>query len=66
MDLEHEEPCLRATITYLRMIIPIVANPRAEASLQKLANAMERRKLLCSTDDGTRSPMKHRVADPIS
>jgi hypothetical protein len=37
MDLEHEEPWLRATITYLRMVIPIVANPRAEASLQKLA-----------------------------
>jgi hypothetical protein len=43
MDLEDEEPWLRARIAYLRMVIPLVANPRAEASLQKLAAAMEKR-----------------------
>jgi hypothetical protein len=43
MEIEDEEPWLRAKIGYLRMIIPLVANPRAEAGLQTLAKAMERR-----------------------
>jgi hypothetical protein len=46
---------LRATITYLRMVIPIVANPRVEASLQKLSNAMERR----------RAALQHRRMHPL-
>jgi hypothetical protein len=40
-ELEDEEPWLRATLAYLRMVIPLVAKPRAVASLQKLAQAME-------------------------
>ena len=44
MELEDEESWLQARITYLRMVIPLVANPRAEASLQKLASAMEKRR----------------------
>jgi hypothetical protein len=42
-DLEDEESWLRARVGYLRMVIPLVGNPRAEASLQKLAAAMEKR-----------------------
>ena len=44
MELEDEESWLQARIAYLRMVIPLVANPRAEASLQKLASAMEKRR----------------------
>ena len=43
MDLEDEEPWLRAKVSYLRMIIPLVENPRAVAGLQSLAVAMDKR-----------------------
>jgi hypothetical protein len=43
MELEDEQSWLQAKIAYLRMIIPLVANPRAEAGLQTLAKAMETR-----------------------
>ena len=44
MDIEDEEPWLRRTIGHLRKALPLVGpNPRAEAALQTLARAMERR-----------------------
>jgi hypothetical protein len=44
MDIEDEEPWLRATIGHLHKAIPLAGtNPRAEAALQTLARAMERR-----------------------
>jgi hypothetical protein len=44
MDIEDEEPWLRATIGHLRKAIPLVGTkPRAEAALQTMAKAMERR-----------------------
>jgi hypothetical protein len=55
MDLEDEESWLRARIAYLRMVIPLVGNPRAEASLQKLASAMENR----------RTALEHRRLHPF-
>jgi hypothetical protein len=44
MDIEDEEPWLRATIKRLRKAIPLVgANHHAEATFHTLARAMERR-----------------------
>jgi len=44
MDIDEEEPWLRKAIGHLRKAIRLVgANPRAEAALQTLAKAMERR-----------------------
>jgi hypothetical protein len=44
MDIEDEEPWLRATIKRLRKAIPLVgANHHAEATFHTLAKAMERR-----------------------
>ena len=44
MDIEDEEPWLRRTIGHLRKALPLVGpNRRAEAALQTLARAMERR-----------------------
>ena len=34
---------MAARVAYMRMVIPLVANPRAEASLRKLAEAMAKR-----------------------
>ena len=44
MDIEDEEPWLRATIKRLRKAIPLVGNNHhAEATFHTLAKAMERR-----------------------
>jgi hypothetical protein len=44
MDIEYEEPWLRATIKRLRKAIPLVGNNHhAEATFHTLAKAMERR-----------------------
>ena len=44
MDIEDEEPWLRATIKRLRKAIPLVgAKHHAEATFHTLAKAMERR-----------------------
>ena len=44
MDIEDEEPWLCIAIGHLRKAIRLVgANPRAVATLQTLAKAMERR-----------------------
>jgi hypothetical protein len=43
MEIEDEQSWFRAKIAYLRMIIPLVAIPRAEAGLQTLAKAMDAR-----------------------
>jgi len=44
MDIEDEEPWLRATIKRLRKAIPLVgANHHAEAAFHTLAKGMERR-----------------------
>ena len=56
MDIEDEEPWLRAKMGYLRMIIPLVANPRAEAGLQTLARAMETR--LAALENRRRHPFE--------
>ena len=56
MNIEDEEPWLRATIGHLHKAIALVGtNPRAEASLQTLARAMERRL----------TPLEHRRLHPL-
>lgn len=43
MDLQDEEPWLRARIANLRLIMPLVPHPHAQARLQALLAAMEKR-----------------------
>jgi hypothetical protein len=42
-NLEDDEPWLKAKVGYQRMVIPLVGNPRAETSLQKLVAATDKR-----------------------
>jgi hypothetical protein len=56
-EIEDEEPWLLARAAYLHMVIPLVANPRAEASLKKLAATMQKR--LAALEHRRLHPLEH-------